>query len=330
MLGFDGEPAPCAVVRVFGAFGGRLAELVTGPAGGFAYRTEAGVGRLEVQNEGVVVTVDVPEPAADAGGEAAPLVVSFEAVPCFTLRGHLVDPGGQPMPDVDLQLRDGFDRTIVTVTTEPKGEFRVRLDRAVESIVVDPLGLAHVREQTVDEDGGVAIDLRLFRDDFFAIDGRVLDEDGRPVAGVLVRGTSAKTPLVQRRTKKDGSFVLWSRRPLDYLMAVESGEPLALRYVRLETDRSVEIDARIHGYTEITGRAVGPGGDAAPYVAVLAADPRGRVVPGLMMLARTDADGRFAARVPSDIPHVLGWQMRPKRVGLAAWQPGVPVEITLR
>ncbi|MCA8973434.1 MAG: carboxypeptidase regulatory-like domain-containing protein [Planctomycetes bacterium] len=322
VLGFDGAPVRGAVVRVFGGGGERLVELLTDAGGRFTYDARLPLRCVTVQLEGVHKELAV------TGGTAVGLHCSFAEARFFTLRGHVVDPIGEPMPEVDLRIADADGGTVCTATTTSKGAFLVRVDEPVEAIVVDPVGLAFVHHGSFDSDRGIAIDLRLARDRFFCVAGRVLGRDGAPLPGAIV-GAGDGSALLRRPTHADGSFRLWSERPLSWLEASVDGEPVALVAQAMAADCEVEIDIRRHGRVRLTGQVVDGRGAGRPYVALFCADAAGDFLLGLPMLGRTGADGSFAVDMPRGVPRLLVYRDR-QRNGAVAWTADGPLKVTLR
>ncbi len=323
VAGFSGEPGAFATVRVFSQRGHRLGEVVTAADGRFSYRSPEAPGQVEVQLEGVVRKVPL------AGLDPAAIAITFEDARHYTLRGRLIDPAGQGLQDTDMLVRDHFDRTLVNVTTTERGEFAVRLDAPVRSIVVDPLGLDWVQEFETAASRELTIDLRYVDGaEFFSIDGRVLDATGSPVPGALVRAGSSKRVRVQRTARADGSFVLWSRRPLEYLIALHGSRAIACHFATLDRPTSIELDAVRHGYVTIEGRVTDKNGAAAPDVRIYGADHDDRPLLVLQMFAISGPDGTFTASVPRELPRLLA--LSNDGTGTAGWQIDHPVELVVR
>ncbi|MCR9245459.1 MAG: carboxypeptidase-like regulatory domain-containing protein [bacterium] len=324
VLSFDGRPADFATVTVFDTEGRRTTEFVTTELGRFDYRSKGAIGHLQVQDEGVRVKVEFT-------GSTDPerLRVSFEDVPHFTMRGRILDPGGLPMHATDVLLRGEFDETLVNVTTDANGRYVARIDRGIWSLVVDPMGLAWAEPREVGGSGTIDIDLRNVGGDFFSIAGRALDKNGSPITNAWIHAASQQHVRLERPARKDGSFLLWSRRPIDYLLVLRDGDPIALRYGRIDHDTSLEVDARRHGFVTVTGRVLDGQGQGVPYANLLPADEGGRPLTRLRMLARCDPDGNFRARVPRTIPNLYAW-VQPEGTAVAAWRIDESVELVLR
>ena len=329
VLGLDGSPQALAVVRIFAPDGRRITEVVTDARGEFRYATRAKAtpivaGAFEVQWEGLVRRVE-------AGSAAEPVEISLAGMPHFTVRGRLLDPAGQPWAGVDLRLRDERGDVLCSVTTDPAGAWRLELGGTAIAIEVDPGGLGWRYKVELSRARELDLDLRQAGWSFLAVDGRVLDERGMPVIDALVTGVTVDGDAIRRPTRGDGSFVLWSRKPLERLVASRDGEPFALHFARFDRNQSCELDARVHGFVTVQGRVIEPLGAGVPYATILPADARGRPITGIATPVRADANGDFTARVPRELPRLVAMGAEPKmRQGNVEWELGDEVVIVVR
>jgi hypothetical protein len=189
------------------------------------------------------------------------------------------------------------------VETDADGRFRLEglLDRAYTVRALDPETLAQVERAGARP--GVALELELAREELLGrVAGRVLSEDGRPVAGARVRAlrraVSRPEPVSGREvswdlsgaaveTDADGRFEL-ARAPLDGLRLSVSGAGLrALVHApRPDEDRErLELRVRSHAgrahfQVELTGDPT-----RAERFALLAGDG----APATMLLRRAGA-----------------------------------------
>jgi RNA polymerase sigma factor (sigma-70 family) len=158
----------------------------------------------------------------------------------LTLQGQVLSPDGKPVAGARLYLLggNGNDKAAVKVraTTDPDGRFRLSAARDQQPLVAvaDGYGLAW----TSDFSKPGSLTLRLVVDDV-PITGRIIDLQGKPVAGVTLKPHALKAApsgkldawLGAVRTRKDGI-------PLEYeqlTVAVWSSR-LAALFPRVVTD----------------------------------------------------------------------------------------------
>lgn len=156
VLGFDGEPAARAVVelRLEGVQG---FQVLTDPGGRFTRSCEGKLAALRVQHEGVVI------PFPFAAGKTTDLEVSFANVAHFTLRGRVLLPDGAPAAGVEVLCRDADGVALVSVATDARGLWSVRLGQPAREVVADSLGLAVAEAGPFGRDEVLSIDLRFVR-----------------------------------------------------------------------------------------------------------------------------------------------------------------------
>lgn len=289
--GFDDRLAAGVVVRVFDDDSNRLGEVLTDQQGRFEWLGDRAVGAIEIQHEGVVVVQSIAN-----GGEPA-VRASFAGAKYFTLRGHVVDPAGAPAAGIDFICRNTFGRAITTVTTDARGAFLVRCDRPVADLLVDPLGWAHVEEGPFAQDRGIAVDLRLVRDRYFALRGNVLDEAGAPVPLARVEGVDQGRRVAGTQSDRDGHFVLWANREVGELVATQ-GAPFVRRKGPWQSDAAVDLDVRVHGYVLVTGRVVDARGRGLGQAMLFAVDQQTPPAAKAQPIGSTDGSGNFRLLVP--------------------------------
>jgi hypothetical protein len=168
--------------------------------------------------------------AADAADEDA-----------VTLTGQVLDPDGKPVAGARLYLLDdggkGEERAKVRATTGQDGRFRLSAARGQEPLVATADGYGPAWVSKFDKTDGLT--LRLVKDDA-PVTGRILDLEGKPVAGVTLKPHALKAPsagkldawLEVAKVRKDGM-------PLEYeqLSGAVLNDALAEVFPRITTDR---------------------------------------------------------------------------------------------
>lgn len=207
----DGRPAAKALVR----WEGNDAEsrwVETGEDGSFRLADLP-------KRRGTVVADGGEDGFAEAGGatpgSAEPLVLSL--APPAILEGRTLDASTlKPVPRVRLEVASGSGR--FTARTGPDGRYRLRGLRPGGATVraEEPRHVPWTRRSVPIEKGATrTLDVLLTRG--ATLSGRVVDEDGRPVAGAGVSLlSSSESPLdaavrfrgeaSRLRTRPDGSF----------------------------------------------------------------------------------------------------------------------------
>jgi RNA polymerase sigma factor (sigma-70 family) len=208
----SGEPLAAATVRLSEREGKRaLAEVVSGPDGGFAIRASMnGAAEVRLASAEHVHRVWLGE----LDSARRPLDLGRVALRRGRMvRGRLVDETGkalvgQPVTaDYALEVRGGLHEVRADARTDAEGAF-------VLSTPV-PVGLVHWRagfgraqvptpgESVVEADGPTSFELRLSTP--ATIRGSVVDRSGRPLAGIGILEPGASTTV---RTGANGRFEL--------------------------------------------------------------------------------------------------------------------------
>jgi RNA polymerase sigma factor (sigma-70 family) len=195
----------------------------------------AGVGVLNFQRAAAQPTPtrakDVSAPSAKAEDQPKPEPALKEAGAALTLSGRVLDPDGKPLAGAEITLwshfgYEGYYRDWHPTTTKPlepkfgatsgeDGRFRVRF--AKSEIDENPMGIWEQPWKLIQVVAAVKgygpawaslvqldkreLTLKLAKDDV-PVKGRVLDLEGRPVAGAAVR-------VVRVTVGKDGFGSLW-------------------------------------------------------------------------------------------------------------------------
>ena len=320
VCGFDGQPAAGVVVRAFGPQQQRLGEVLSDERGRFELTDDVVVAAIEVQNEGVVLQ------RAIAKGSEHAVRVTFVGAAYFTLRGHVVAPDGAPVAGMDLVCRDAAGRAVTVVSTDPRGAFLVRSGEVVTDLLVDPLGWRHVVSGPFEVDRGIAVDLRLERDAYFTLRGRVVGDDGEAAAAARVAAFAKGERIGHAVTGRDGTFVLWLHRAADELCARQS-LLIAQRKGLWQAAGEVDLDARLFGTVLVTGRFVDANGDGIARCLLFAVDRKVPPAKQTRPLGVTDARGNFRVLVPRGTPFLFGIREGSEHQAFAAVPASGPVEL---
>ncbi len=322
--GFDDKPCRGVTVKVLNKAGGMATEFLTDENGAFAVDLDVEIGALVLQNEGVSLHLPLPK------GSATGLEARFARERFFTVRGHVVDPGGAPAIGYDLLFRDEHSKSIVGLTTDERGAFFLRSNVDVHDVLVDPCGWQHVEAGPFTKDRGLAIDLRPVANEYFCLRGHAFDDQDRPAANWRLQARGNEERVAWTRVAADGSFALWSRRPIDQIEAWD-GVPLMGRAGPWQASAKVDLRERDHAFVLVTGRVFDAKGrvvaGAYVYPSIARVPPSGLASPG----ATTDKDGRFILRTLRDVP--LLWVAKPGHgvaISVDMPAPGKSVEVRLK
>ncbi|MBL8732016.1 MAG: hypothetical protein JNN13_06575 [Planctomycetes bacterium] len=323
VFGFDGAPCGGVVVQGHSA-AGLQTEVLTATDGSFVITLDQPLRELLLQLEGVTVRVPVPQGSLDG------VVTHFAQQQFTTWTGRLLDPGGGGARDVDLLCRDGRSRTITTVTTTRDGSFALRSQRPLHSVLVDPCGWSLRVPGPFPAAAPLHIDLRDFGGNFFRLHGNCFDDQERPAAGWRLSAWHQGERLATTTTDTDGSFVLWSRRNLDLLTACDASPRLG-RFGPWHEDTRVDLRERQHGLCIVTGRVLDAEGKVVADAFVLPAMTAAAPPRGVPPIARSDAEGRFAACTFRGQPFLFfADELGGRSASVAVPGDGTPVVVTVR
>lgn len=208
-------------------------------AGGAAVLTRQA---LAAKGEETAPAAKPEAPAPEKGGAVA-------ARDAVALRGRVLDPDGKPVAGARLYLLGGGGKDKappqVRATTGPDGRFGLTAARDQSPLIAaaDGYGPAWVSNFDKADD----LTLRLVRDDV-PITGRILDLQGKPVAGVTLKPHALKSSptgkldawLGETRTRRDGIGLEYEK------LSIAVWNPtLASVFPRITTDREGRF--RING-----------------------------------------------------------------------------------
>ena len=295
----DGKAVFGATVTAIGRGGSIVNQVVSDEHGRFAFEPQRELALVRLQYEAIEVDCDVPRTTGWLNVQLADLQL-------WVMRGHVVDPAGQPAAGIDVQLLGTNERVIAVVTTDAKGAYRLRSNQEIAAVVVDPLGWAHVETGPFRDTRGLAIDLRLVRDRYAPLFGRVLDQHGEPVAGARIvahhHANGEQRGLATVRSRADGTFSLWTTEPATCLSATFGSSQLELAG-RWQANDFVTLDERRDGLIWVRGTVIGRRGRVAERTRIFAAERP--TAPSAESVARTNNSGQFYAQIRRGTPFLL-------------------------
>lgn len=316
VLGFDGKPAAAVVLNLLDDKGEYVADVESRNDGSFAFPGDQSGVSVRAWLEGVVLTRPVQQGRAE---------FDFKAAPCFTLRGNVVDPEGVPVAGLTLFCSAANDDCLAAAVTDGKGVFHVRLNQAVDHLLVDPPGWRHRVAGPYTTDAGVAVDLRLEKQ-FFRLQGTLRDENRALVSGATVNVLDDKENVATARTGTDGHWTVWCNRPASrvWFAAGVVEHVLAGAWRAAAT---VDLDWRSAGFVVLTGRALDAAGHPVADAKVIPLEDRSieRHLPS--PIAVTDAEGRFRALVPSWARHLYAWAGDHEMFADGPWSKDAAIEL---
>lgn len=247
--------------------------------------------KLDVKAQGLIPleAVDVTIPRPDSAPELT-LVLRRGA----RLEGRVTTTGGEPVPAVRIALRTGVAISdaegVYAIDGLAPGQQEVRIFHPHYKRILQSLRI---------EEGANRFDVEL--EAGVKVGGRVLDQEGRPVAAAEVELTTSRSELRQRqyrqyraRTGEDGRFLLHPVASGSYrllaraqgLATAELAEPVVVSSQPVE---GLEIVLR-RGAT-ISGKVLGLSAEELGAVAVTAHGEAGENRP-----ASIDSEGRYEVR----------------------------------
>lgn len=324
--GLHGGPAVGATVSAFDRDGKVLTEVLVDGEGRFELFHSEPVARIVVQREAIWVGRAVP------AGKCSGFDFDLSKERHWTMRGHLVDPEGTMAVGVDVLARDADGKALASVTTNAKGAFVLRSNQMVASLVAAPLGWRHVCAGPFDRSRGLAIDLRLHRDQYKLLHGRLLGLDGQPIAGARVTAKSKERRellvCAMALTKPDGTWRLWTTRDVVELTAVYAGE----EWQRpgnwgQRTHGELVLDAKRDGIVRVRGTLLDRDGKPISHAVIYASNKK-KLANRATGIAATNVHGNFVVSTRRATPFLIALNRRGKVQAVSAgpWS-GEPVKM---
>jgi hypothetical protein len=264
-----------------------LADVETTADGSFAFDDARDGASVRAWLEGAVLTL----PAVATGVD-----FDFRTSNWFTVRGHVVDPGGAPLVGCTIDCRDAADGWLASATTDGKGAFRVRLNQKVDHLVVAPDGWRHKVPGPFIADQDVTIDLRQCKE-FFLLQGTLRDENRKPVVDAAVTTQDGTDVVARARTDAAGHWALWCNRTAS-LLWFDAGNVVHNRPGPWRTAQTLDLDWRGEGFVVLTGRVLDAAGRPVARANVIPLTERAVAGHPDEPIATTDATGHFRGLVP--------------------------------
>jgi peroxiredoxin len=258
---------------------------------------------------------------------------TFRVLPSEEFKILVLDEKGSPVPDARLWLwaeQPGFRASVYGLRSNSQGVAAVHFAAARTQVLARAKGYASTLAPPVDLSKVKSAEVRLPVGQIIA--GRVVDEQGRPLEGVAVRGNmQGQLPwnedyLLETRTDSQGRFELTNASALTYEVCPLFEDPKPPLYakpllIQVESDRRpapVEFVARPGA--ALTGRSVPRAGNgpkvADNWIDATVSAPEGDW--GIFL--RTKEDGSFAIwGIPPDADGIVGF------VGLVGYELVVTV-----
>ncbi len=152
------------------------------------------------------------------------------------------------------------------------------------------------------EDGAIELDLQLLN---LEITGLVRNHLGAPVAGATVTALKGTVNRHRKRTGRDGSFAIHTFHAGEYrVRATHETQGTSREEVLVlgETFPTASVELVLRESRELSGRVIGPSGEAVGGAGVLALSA------GTVWVednTSTDAEGRFTVEVAEDVDRVV-------------------------
>ncbi len=235
---------------------------------------------------GYDINVTFPETLREDWSEPAYVGVSLEKGQAITVPDIVLTPGalvtgrvtlhdtGQGVPHFRIGAVSSppdSHRAQRWGTTDAEGNYRLRLpagDAKVYLAGEPPKGYSrpkgNERDLTLAEGGREVVDFTL--GETSAMTGRVLDEDGKPVAGAALRARDSMWDTLKWLTGEDGTFRIETGDELDetpliaFLDDQVSPEPVTA----IPNGEAVEIRLRRNGFGRVEGRVIDESGNPLP------------------------------------------------------------------
>ena len=195
-----------AIVRIFNKDNEEIDQLTTMSNGKYRFELE------DDKNYNVIATINgyAAELSIETnedwkGNEDQNLIL----LPTTTIQGTVTDENGNPISDSKLELYDIDDNLILTIYSDENGKYQFKLEDNEKYLILafkdDKEGDVSIYTSE-DYSSDTTNNIVLRKVNTF-VEGRVLDENGNPVSGAIVRLLdSANTEIERITTDEDGTY----------------------------------------------------------------------------------------------------------------------------
>jgi RNA polymerase sigma factor (sigma-70 family) len=244
-----------------------------------------------------------PQQAAPAASEKEQphAADNAEAKDTVTIGGRVLDPDGKPFEGAQLYVMASGGDPTERARTDAEGRFQFHLRRGevvgrdkrparTFQVVAAAEGYGPAWVDADDSAGAKDVTLRLVKDD--VIEGRILTQEGKPVAGATVRVVAISTGLYGQRMM-GGRGQLWGRAP-QHPKRITVDDEGRFRLTGIGRGRVVQLDVEGPGIAwgflqvltadaRVDDSPLGGGGGPKPYGAKFEhRAPPGRTITGVV------------------------------------------------
>jgi outer membrane protein OmpA-like peptidoglycan-associated protein/protocatechuate 3,4-dioxygenase beta subunit len=203
----NGDPVPNAIVKIYDEEGNEVAQAKTDENGNYL---------LEVGEEGdyeLVATIPGygdKEPVAITEDWDSNNRIDMTLEPMLTAQGVVMNEDGSPAGNVDVELRDDNGDIVYKGKTDENGYYQFPLEENETYTAFATDGtLAGSETFTTDAGYDPLEDTNIQLGPVYTVNGVVLDEEGNPVAGALVKIYDENgNEIAQVRTDENGEYTI--------------------------------------------------------------------------------------------------------------------------
>jgi hypothetical protein len=307
VVGEDGQPVADAEVMAIGE--GQVPRTTTGPGGGYSLEVSNGTWLL-VARKGERMG-RLPEPVSATPGETL-RELRITLAPASGLDGTVTAAGGTPVPGARLVAspagKEGF---MGQALTDSQGRYTLDLPPGDYDVVALATGLTGAVRDGLAVGSGQRVTVDFQLDGTGAVEGRVADVDGRPLAGVYVSARARQGPGTQTRTTRTDPGGAYRLEGLEAGMVRvsarrEGTEHHATRVTSLKAGETAQVDFSLADTGIVQGQVRQASGAPLSQPALVRAMAT-QAQPGIgeFSYADTDAEGRYQLELPAGVYQLI-------------------------
>ncbi len=253
----------------------------------------------------------IGEPAALAAGLSSPRAPKPDTAKTVEIQGRVLDPEGKPKAGAKLLLLGDGDKLQELGVTAADGRFTVAIPkvpkqrRALYYVIAQSDGAGIDFIECSKNDPQKPVELRLVKDE--AIRGRIVNTEGKPIAGVRV---SVHDVNVYPQNSLESFLIRWQKRAADYVL------PEGEKYLFFPATALLTSTTDAEGRFAISGVGV-------ERVAELHLRGAGIANAALWIVNRAGFDAKPYNRPADDAYRSAPKMMNPPSVGMALRGPNV-------